>query len=69
MKKIKLNLDKKLFLNKETISPLNNEEQQNVLGGAPPTLYNTCKTTCNQASCVGGPYTTCNTKNPTVCTQ
>lgn len=63
MKKIKLNLDKKLFLNKETISSLSKTEEQNVLGGAAYTdsCAGTCKpkatcakTCAYQYSCPGG---------------
>jgi hypothetical protein len=59
MKKQKMQLGKKVFLNKETVVALHNEEQQNALGGAALTVitsscYNTCVATCgtnDQYSC------------------
>jgi hypothetical protein len=71
MKKQKVQLGKKVFLNKETIVALHNNEQQNVLGGAdlPQVTVrgNTCAScwtapTCGNADSCG----VCEmTKNPT----
>lgn len=55
MKKKQVNLDRKLFLNKETLAELNNIAQYQVQGGAAPTFRTICVTRAE--SCPTIPYT------------
>lgn len=55
MKPIKF--DRKLSLNKKTISNLNNQEMEKVNGGWPPSYPDTCNTICpSVVGCCGKTY-------------
>jgi hypothetical protein len=51
MKKKKLSLSKKLILQKETVAPLNNDQQHQLAGGAPRTTYG-CPTWLPNVGCL-----------------
>lgn len=55
MKKKNLNLEKKLFLDKEVLAALNTRQQYQVLGGVAYTMKQPCAT--GGASCETIPYT------------
>jgi hypothetical protein len=61
MKKKKLSLSKKLFVQREIVAPLNNQEQHRLVGGAPPTTYG-CPTWLPNAGCYTetNPHVLCN---------
>lgn len=51
MKKKNINLEKKLFLNKEVLAELNNRQQQQVAGGAAASRRLPCVTEASGGSC------------------
>ncbi|HEU4606690.1 MAG TPA: class I lanthipeptide [Chitinophagaceae bacterium] len=55
MKKKKLELQRKLFLNKEMIAELNNRQQISILGGGPSAAGYCPNTSNGQEWCPGGP--------------